>query len=47
MLQETIGIIIFSGFMVCLVGVLVGHVCLALYKERKARRNGQGDPRAD
>jgi hypothetical protein len=44
MTDEVVGIWIFSGFMLFVVGVLVGNVCVALYRERKARREDRGDP---
>jgi hypothetical protein len=47
MLQEVIGVVIFSGFMLCLVALLVGNLLLALYRERRARRDAQGGPREE
>jgi hypothetical protein len=47
MSQELLGIVIFSGFMVCVVGMLVGNMLVALYRERKLRqdpREAQGQP---
>lgn len=37
-MQEAVGIVIFSGFMLLLVGLLVGNLLLALYRERKLRK---------
>jgi hypothetical protein len=39
-MDELIGIIIFSGFMLVVVLALVGNALLALYRER-SRRKGQ------
>jgi hypothetical protein len=50
MTNEVVGIIIFSGFMLCLVGLLIGNLFLALYKERKLRklpREAQDGPAED
>jgi len=47
MSHELVGILIFSGFMVCVVGLLVGNLLVALYRERKLRkdpREAQGGP---
>jgi hypothetical protein len=38
-MDELVGIAIFSGFMLILVSVLVGNVLLALYRERKQRKD--------
>jgi hypothetical protein len=37
-MKELLGIVIFSGFMLVVVALLVGNVLLALYRERKQRR---------
>jgi hypothetical protein len=37
-MQETVGIVIFSAFMVLVVGLLVGNLLLALYRERRSRK---------
>jgi hypothetical protein len=34
-MKELLGIVIFSGFMLVVVALLVGNVLLALYRERK------------
>jgi hypothetical protein len=38
MTSEVVGIIVFSGFMVILIGALVGNLLVALYRERKQRK---------
>jgi hypothetical protein len=38
---EAIGIIIFSAFMLGLVGLLVGNLFVALYRERRTRKAGR------
>ena len=40
-MDELIGIVIFSGFMLIVVAALVGNVLLALYRERKQRKAGE------
>jgi hypothetical protein len=37
-MEETVGIVIFSAFMVLVVGLLVGNLLLALYRERRSRK---------
>jgi hypothetical protein len=39
-MDELVGIIIFSGFMLVVVVALVGNVLLALYRERRRSKNG-------
>lgn len=41
-MDELLGIAIFSGFMLIVVALLVGNVLLALYRERKQRKAGEG-----
>jgi hypothetical protein len=36
--QELLAIVAFSGFMFLLVGVLVGNLLVALYRDRRSRR---------
>jgi hypothetical protein len=43
-MRETVGIVVFSGFMVLVVGMVVGNLLLALYRERRQRKAG-GDTR--
>ncbi|HLB22409.1 MAG TPA: hypothetical protein VK605_09860 [Solirubrobacteraceae bacterium] len=45
-MEETVGIVIFSAFMVLVVGVLVGNLLLALYRERRSRQ-ASGEAQAD
>ena len=42
--QEQLALVIFSGFMVLVVGLLVGNLLFALYRQRKARREGEDGP---
>jgi hypothetical protein len=42
--QEQLALVVFSGFMVVVVGLLVGNLLVALYRERKARRGTGGGP---
>ena len=42
--QEQLALVVFSGFMVVVVGLLVGNLLFALYRERRARRGAQGGP---
>ena len=44
MAQEQLALVVFSGFMVLVVALLVGNLLFALYRERKARRSSQGGP---
>jgi hypothetical protein len=37
-MKELVGIVIFSGFMLVVVALLVGNVLLALYRDRKQRK---------
>jgi hypothetical protein len=41
-MDELIGIVVFSGFMLIVVALLVGNVLLALYRERKQRKTAEG-----
>jgi hypothetical protein len=41
-MNELLGIVIFSGFMLIVVTALVGNVLVALYRERKQRKLGAG-----
>jgi hypothetical protein len=43
-MKELLGIVIFSGFMLVVVALLVGNVLLALYRERKQRKAVDGAP---
>jgi hypothetical protein len=45
-MEETVGIVIFSAFMVLVVGLLVGNLLLAVYRERRSRK-AAGDALAD
>jgi hypothetical protein len=44
-MEETVGIVIFSAFMVLVIGLLVGNLLFALYRERRSRR-AAGDAQA-
>ena len=39
-MDETVGIVVFSAFMLLVVGLVVGNALFALYRERKQRRAG-------
>jgi hypothetical protein len=39
-MNETVGIVVFSAFMVLVVGMVVGNALFALYRQRKQRRAG-------
>jgi uncharacterized membrane protein YhiD involved in acid resistance len=39
-MRETVGIVVFSAFMLLVVGMVVGNLLLALYRERRKRRAG-------
>jgi hypothetical protein len=43
-MDELVGIMIFSGFMLILVAVLVGNVLVALYRERGQRKAAPKPP---
>ncbi len=43
-MRETVGIVVFSAFMLLVVGMVVGNLLLALYRERRKRRAG-AEPR--
>lgn len=43
-MNELLGIVIFSGFMLVVVAALVGNVLLALYRERSQRKRGPEAP---
>jgi hypothetical protein len=43
-MNELLGIVIFSGFMLVVVAALVGNVLLALYRERGQRKRGREAP---
>jgi hypothetical protein len=43
-MDELVGIIIFSGFMLVVVVALVGNVLLALYRERRRSKEGHEAP---
>jgi hypothetical protein len=43
-MRETVGIVVFSGFMVLVVGMVVGNLLLALYRERRKRKAGGETP---
>jgi hypothetical protein len=40
-MNELLGIVIFSGFMLIVVLALVGNVLVALYRERNQRKAGR------
>jgi 5-methylthioribose kinase len=39
-MRETVGIVVFSGFMLLVVGMVVGNLLLALYRQRRQRKAG-------
>jgi uncharacterized membrane protein YhiD involved in acid resistance len=39
-MRETVGIVVFSAFMLLVVGMVVGNLLLALYRERRKRKAG-------
>jgi hypothetical protein len=39
-MHEIVGIVVFSGFMLLVVGMVVGNLLLALYRERRKRKAG-------
>jgi hypothetical protein len=39
-MDETVGIVVFSAFMLLVVGMVVGNALFALYRQRKQRRAG-------
>jgi hypothetical protein len=39
-MDEIVGIVVFSAFMLLVVGTVVGNALLAVYRERKQRRAG-------
>lgn len=41
-MRETVGIVVFSAFMLLVVGMVLGNLLLALYRERRKRRAGAG-----
>jgi hypothetical protein len=41
-MDETAGIVVFSAFMLLVVGMVVGNALFALYRQRKQRRAGGG-----
>ncbi len=43
-MRETVGIVVFSAFMLLVVGMVVGNLLLALYRERRKRRAGAEPP---
>jgi hypothetical protein len=43
-MDELVGIIIFSGFMLVVVVALVGNVLLALYRDRRRSKGGHEAP---
>jgi hypothetical protein len=43
-MKELVGVVVFSGFMAVLVALLVGHVLLSIYRERRQRRAGGEAP---
>jgi hypothetical protein len=45
--QEQVALVVFSGFMVLVVGLLVGNLLFALLRERRGRRGTQGGPTED
>jgi hypothetical protein len=47
MTGEIVGIVVFSAFMLCLIGFLLANLFVALYRERKlqrSQREGQDAP---
>jgi hypothetical protein len=40
-MDETVGIVVFSAFMLLVVGMVVGNALFALYRERRQRRAGR------
>lgn len=39
-MNETVGIVVFSAFMLLVVGMVVGNALFALYRQRRQRRAG-------
>jgi uncharacterized membrane protein len=44
-MHEAVGIVVFSGFMLLVVGMVVGNVLLALYRQRRERKAAAQAPR--